>query len=51
MPRLSKADLVWLLKFVDNYKYVYDAYPELFNKEDEDDLKVARQILEEKINE
>ncbi len=51
MPRLNKADLIWLKKFVDNYKYVFDAYPELFKPEDEDDLLIVGQLLEEKINE
>ncbi len=51
MSELTKADLLWLLKFVDNYKYVFEAYPELFKPEDEDDLLIVKQILEEKINE
>lgn len=49
--RITKADLLWLLKFVDNYQYVFEAYPELFKQEDEDDLKVVKQILKEKIDE
>jgi hypothetical protein len=40
-----------LLTFVENYEYVLDAYPELFNKSDEDDMLVVRQLLREKINE
>ena len=51
MPDLSKADLLWLKKFVDNYEYVVDAYPNLFDMDDIDDMKIAAQILEEKINE
>ena len=51
MPDLSKADLLWLKKFVDNYEYVVDAYPNLFEMDDIDDMKVAAQILEDKINE
>jgi len=51
MPDLTKADLKWLLTFIDNYEYVYDAYPELFNESDEDDLKVARQLIKEKLDE
>ena len=48
---MTKAELEWLLRFVDNYKYVHDAYPELFSPTDEDDLKVVTQILKEKLNE
>lgn len=48
---MTKAELVWLLKFIDNYDYVLDAYPELFSTEDIDDIKIVRQIVEEKINE
>ena len=51
MSELTKAELKWLLTFVDNYEYVYDAYPELFNESDEDDMKIVKQILEEKLNE
>lgn len=51
MPNLSRADLLWLKKFVDNYDYVVEAYPELFKMDDIDDMKIAAQILEEKINE
>jgi hypothetical protein len=47
---MTRAELEWLKKFVDNYKYVLDAYPELFSKTDEDDLKVVTQIIEEKLN-
>ena len=51
MAKLNKADLLWLKKFVDNYEYVLDAYPELFELDDIDDMKIVAQILEEKINE
>jgi hypothetical protein len=51
MSTLAKTDLLWLKKFVDNYEFVVDAYPELFEVEDIDDMKIAAQILEEKINE
>ncbi len=51
MPELTKADLNWLLTFIDNYEFVMDAYPELFKESDEDDLKVVRQIIKEKIDE
>jgi len=51
MPELNKADLKWLLTFIENYDYVMDAYPELFKESDEDDLKVARQLIKEKLDE
>ena len=41
MAGMSKADLLWLKKFVDNYEYVVEAYPELFEMDDIDDMKVA----------
>jgi len=50
MSEISRADLTWLLRFVENYEFVFNAYPELFNQEDEDDLKVVKQILKEKLH-
>jgi hypothetical protein len=49
MSGLSKADLQWIKKFVDNYEYVVETYPELFTMDDIDDMKIASQILEEKL--
>jgi len=49
--KITKADLKWLLTFVENYEYVLDAYPELFTASDIDDIKVVKQLLEEKVNE
>ena len=46
---MTKAEMLWLMKFVDNYEYVLDAYPELFKASDIDDIKVVKQILEEKL--
>ena len=51
MSELTKPELKWLLTFVDNYEHVFNAYPELFKEQDEDDMKVVKQILKEKINE
>ena len=48
---ITKAELIWLMTFVDNYQNVLVAYPELFKMDDEDDLKIVKQILEEKLNE
>jgi hypothetical protein len=46
---ITRAELVWLLKFIDNYDNVLEAYPELFTKYDIDDIKIVRQIIEEKL--
>ena len=51
MSAITKADLTWLLTFVKNYEYVLDAYPELFTESDIDDIKVVRQLLEDKLHE
>ncbi len=51
MTSVTQADLQWLLTFVDNYEYVLKAYPELFSKDDIDDMKVVRQLIKEKIDE
>jgi hypothetical protein len=49
MSELTKADLQWVLRFVENYEYLIEEYPELFTVEDIDDVKVVKQILEEKL--
>ena len=49
MSAINRADLVWLLKFVENYEHVLDAYPELFTESDIDDIKVVKQLLKEKL--
>ena len=51
MSEISKVDLTWLLTFVENYEFIVNAYPELFKDADIDDMKVVKQLLEEKINE
>lgn len=49
--RISKADLLWISKFIDNYEFNYVEYPELYSKDDEDDLKIVKQIVKEKLDE
>lgn len=51
MATMTKADLQWIKKFLDNYEYLVEVYPELFKVEDIDDVKIAMQLIEEKINE
>ena len=51
MSEISKVDLKWLLMFVENYEFLLDSYPELFKESDVEDMKIVKQILEEKINE
>lgn len=51
MTTISRVDLLWLLKFVVTYQELIDDYPELFSKDEIDDAKVVRQLLEEKLDE
>lgn len=51
MPQLTRADLKWLERFLDNYGDLLEEYPEIFKKDEEDDFKVARQLIKEKLNE
>lgn len=46
---LSRADLLWIKRFVDNYEYLLKEYPELFDKDDIDDLKIVKQLIQEKL--
>ena len=48
---LNTADLLWILKFVDNYTFLIEEYPELFKQDEIDDAKVVRQIVKEKLGE
>jgi hypothetical protein len=51
MPEITKAELAWLKKFVDNYDYLVDLDPALFKDEDIEDYKVVQQIINQKIEE
>jgi hypothetical protein len=45
MIHLTKADAQWLAKLLDIVEYIYQEYPELFNKEDEETLAIARELI------
>ena len=49
--KVTKADLSHLLKFVENYEFNLVEYPNLYSKDEEDELKIVKQLLKEKINE
>jgi hypothetical protein len=49
MATLTRADLLWIMRFVDNYQYLVREYPELFSKDDIDDVKVVKQLIKEKL--
>lgn len=51
MSEITVADLKWLLTFVENYQLLLETEPSWFSDEDEDDMRIAKQILQEKINE
>jgi hypothetical protein len=51
MPEITKAELAWLKKFVDNYDYLVDLDPALFKDEDIEDYKIVQQIINQKIEE
>ena len=49
---MTHAELKHIEKLVDNYEYILElGDPTLFSDLDEDEMKVVKQILEEKINE
>lgn len=45
MIHLTKADAQWLAKLLDIVEYIYQEYPELFTKEEEETLAIARQLI------
>ena len=47
MTTLTQADVMWLGRLLVVIEYIYEHYPELFTKEDEETLKIARQLIEE----
>ncbi len=48
---MTKADLVRVRTALENYAYYVSEYPETVSDEDEEDLAIAQQIIEEKLNE
>ena len=49
--KISRADLLWVQRFLHNYKTIVEAYPELFTNEDIDDMEVVQQLVKEKLDE
>lgn len=48
---ITKAELLWLKKFVDNYDFLLDLDPSLFKDDDIEDFKVVQQIVNQKLEE
>jgi len=44
---LTRPDAEWLHKLLQLIEYIYEEYPELFSEEDEDMLRVAKQLIED----
>lgn len=42
---MNKADAQWLLKLLDIVEYIYQEYPELFTKEDEETLAITGEYI------
>jgi hypothetical protein len=42
---MNKADAQWLAKLIAVIDYIYQEYPELFSKEDEETLAIARELI------
>ncbi len=45
MIQLTQADVMWLGRLLIVTEYIYTQYPELFNEEDEETLKIARELI------
>ena len=45
MIHLTKPDAEWLAKLLDIVDFIYQEYPELFSKEDEETLAIARELI------
>ena len=46
MIHLTNSDVMWLGRLLIVADTIYEQYPELFNKEDEETLKIARQLIQ-----
>ena len=42
---ITRPDVEWLIKLYKIVSYVYEDYPELFSKEDEETMKVAGELI------
>lgn len=47
--KVTKADLVHVQRVVGIIVWLLDEYPEMLKEEDEDELKIVRQWLQEKL--
>ena len=47
--RISKADLLHVKKFLDNYETLVNGYPEIFKNDELDEYKIVKQLIEEKL--
>ena len=45
MINITRADAQWLKALLDMVEYLYQEYPELFSKEDEEALAIAGQLI------
>lgn len=46
---MSKADLIHVLEALNNYAYYITNYPETVSDHDEDELRIALQIIQEQL--
>lgn len=45
MTHLTPPDAEWLTKLMEIIDFIHQEYPELFSKEDEETLDIARQLI------
>jgi hypothetical protein len=45
MINVTNADVMWLGRLLIITEYIYQQYPELFNEEDEETLKIAGELI------
>lgn len=48
--QISKIDLLHVKKFLDNYEVLVQGYPEIFKRDELDDYKIAKQMIQEKLD-
>jgi len=42
---ITQTDVMWLGRLYIIAQYIYEQYPELFNEEDEETLKIAGELI------
>lgn len=45
MTRISRADVEWLMKLLVIIEYFRDEFPEEFNNDDDETIKIAGQLI------